>query len=665
MVEPRNDRIVGRRKEIEHFQELLDPVGRYNGGRRPIMVVEGEHGTGKTFLLRQMAQALDDGGVPMAHIDLGDRRHGTGVEHILAEITSGGRNSLSHHRPDYRRIEFPRLWISLLVLRLDLRAADPGTGRDQVRRVLEAVRRRHRGRIDFTWLGDALDAAGDLIWLNDSLSPKDSPLAPLGEALPLSASLPRLLNRGTAAFDRVYGWFRTRDRGRDDHELDVLLDLNQRLASPWTADPVHDQSNRRLVDDLLCDALRADLRHAPRRVHQRATPTLLLDNAASGAGPSLLTALAETPPTASDEPLTIVAATRGRAEDLFAGAGPGTAASTTPADPADGPGAEWTAFSLSDLDPEEVAHLLRPGPGADPPDRGLVIPLWEFTRGHPGSTALLAAAAADAEGAELSDLLSHRSPDEHGAPSPSLEEEMLSGVLGLGDRGLPQDLLEAMTTCAAAHNSDAGLWLHRRLGPTQTVTENEILREPLWRGEDPAPTVLRRLLLRRLAARNPHGRPDWDTAHRELAGYYQERGWIEGEQATEGEMYHRLSQGDLTSVARLLVGRLSAMDGASWLRLLERIVHAPVRERPALAPDEEWQRLWREHSGEEDPAELEECLKLIAARWILSDPETAPDPFLHSRCAFALNALAPYCVRGQAHLHTAALAHENLARRFD
>ncbi|MCY9786803.1 hypothetical protein KIK06_23250 [Nocardiopsis sp. EMB25] len=650
MTEPRSDSPVGQLEEARCFADLIRAEWTDGGGRRrPVMVVEGGHGHGKTHLLRWMGANLREREIPHAHLDLADPRYYSDVAAVLTDLVSVTANGLGHHRRYYGRLEFPRLWIALLALRLDLADGEPGSDREQVEQVLQRVRSQDRGSL--AWLGDRLDRARDLI-------PPGEFLGPEAPVLELSRWVATVARFGAAGADRAVTWFRTRDRGRNDGEVDALVALAHSAREPDRTDPTRGLTNRRIVTAFLCDALRADMRHAPKRLNTLPTPVILLDNAHRGVGPELVEALTQVPGSADPEPLTVVATTRDGRDSLLRGL----------PDPLAGLGgdAAWTSFRLSALSARDTGRLLAERTDGehvaeDPAER-----LWEFTSGHPAATVRIVESWTEVRGRGLHEALTHTPavPDTGRAQTRTTEERMLADVLGADLTDLPEDLREALTTCSAARDEDAGLWLYRAQDPPHTAGENELRAHPLWDGDQP--TVLRRLLLRRLARRERGGpHPDWSATHRGLADYYQSTD-PDPDRATESEIHHRLSDGQLLRVAWHFEGWLRAPDigGAVWVRRLRAVTAAPMRTRPALPLHETWRRMWTEEAGEGATAATEACLKLVAARHILSDPDMFRTDHLHAVCSQTLTELAQYCPSGQSHILDEASAHLEYWRRF-
>lgn len=113
------DGLIGRQDAIVLIRELVDRpllTGRRRSLLRPVLVVEGAAGTGKTTLLAVVASMLDQR-VPSARIDFEAARAATTPE-MLSVIAF----QLSRHCPGYGSISFPRFTIGQLMIneRLDL-----------------------------------------------------------------------------------------------------------------------------------------------------------------------------------------------------------------------------------------------------------------------------------------------------------------------------------------------------------------------------------------------------------------------------------------------------------------------------------------------------------------------------------------------------------------
>src|SRR5207253_4007392 len=93
----------------------------------------------------------------------------------------------------------------------------------------------------------------------------------------------------------------------------------------------------------------------------------------------------------------------------------------------------------------------------------------------------------------------------------------------------------------------------------------------LWPGDQPRPSLLRWLLLRRLALRPDDALADWSTVHR----YLRDRSQKAGREADE--LHYALADGDVARVTARLAERLREDSAVPWLRLLASVTAAPSR----------------------------------------------------------------------------------------
>ncbi|MDT0327011.1 hypothetical protein [Nocardiopsis lambiniae] len=663
---------VGQEAQASYYKDLVDPDwSGLPGRRRPILLVHGPEGYGKSHFVRHKAEELERLGIPYAHVDLADIRYHSSVPAVFAAIASHREKGLARALRYYGRLRFPRLWICLITIRLDIGPdAVPGEYGD----LMGGEERAHAQiteLVDQVWpggmgrLGRLLGNAGDLI-----------PPAELIGADPLPVDITKwvtaVTGMGVRALEGVFEWMRTQGQGGQAREqvADSLYHLWLQAREPDAVDTVSRVSNREKVGRFLSEALFTDLRHAARRVGYQPTPVLLLDNADRGVGPVLLRSLAEAPApfgraplfggVGFPEPLTVVA----------------TTVDTVPPERLYESTRQYMLFSpLAPLGRRDIGELISRArsrtKGGGHVSNEIVDLLGDFTGGHPGATARLVDAWVAVRGSSLHDALSHRPVDPAtGLESPvTVEELMLTTALGVDPDLLDQRLRDALVTCSAAKDSDAGLWLNRSGEFTERVEEERLLEHPLWDRTDPeAVTVLRRLLSRRLA-RRPEGSPgNWDAVHRRLADHYQS-GRSADRNSAEHEIYHRLCAGQPTRVAWHFQGWLRAPDigGEEWVRLLRSVTTAPLRVRPSSPLLDAWTNTWQAHAvseGTEGSEETEILLKLITARHILSDPDLFRSGALHSVCHMALNDLAGRAPRGAAHIFEEAARHLRLVARF-
>src|SRR5690625_1377315 len=119
------------------------------------MVVEGGSGHGKTHFLSWAASTLYDYRIPYAYVDLADERY-PDTTAVLSHATSVNAAALGRTREEFGPLEFPRLWLALLAIRLDFTALPPETEvgpegeREQMLRIVRHVR--SRDRYSLGWL---------------------------------------------------------------------------------------------------------------------------------------------------------------------------------------------------------------------------------------------------------------------------------------------------------------------------------------------------------------------------------------------------------------------------------------------------------------------------------------------------------------------------------
>ncbi|MDT0341591.1 hypothetical protein [Streptomyces litchfieldiae] len=480
--------------------------------------------------------------------------------------------------------------------------------------------------------------------------------------LPLNA-LAALM--GFTFTSRSQRWFGHRDRGLTNKGVDTLVELNA-WAQEARNDPAGPQGRaaRDRVAGLLCEAFLADLRDCPRRVRGLQTPLLLLDNADQPAGRVFLRRLQEArpplQPTDHAEPLTVVATGRGPIPEMSEGP---VARLEEVVGSSDGPGDEypaWLRYRLPDLTRADIQRLMDGASGRGRVDRRLVRLVHEFTAGHPEAVGVLAAVAArppyPADG--VGQLLAQPVPaaDEPDTTAAGTAEEWLLSRLGAAEE--PQ--LAALATCAAARSETSGLWLSHQSDLVDAVSGDRVRRAAPWAAESETGTaVLRRLLLRRLAARSPDHPADWMTVHRRLRGFCEER----GDQA--GELYHRLAMDDLADVALELARRLPATPGREWLDLLRATATAPIgpAERHLRDPYALFHECVNGMSVVSLDATATQVVHLVAALRIVQDPLCGVSrEFLHAQIASTLSALAPKSPDGLVVLQRAVSEYQQQAQ---
>ncbi len=581
----------------------------------------GPHGSGKTALLDKLEEWLQPL-APYARIDCAADDLSFSPRVLSALVFELNRTA-----GRYGRLAFPRFITGQLVLRQDLVTDDRARACDQVRQVLAEYR-------NIAALRDFLVEIGEDTWtvLHHGQPP---PVSRTGvrylAKLVLNGLIASRLGR-RVLLGKGLDWYGHQGRGLHRDPLDVLVNLNVQGHDLATGD------NAREVSALLWAAFLADLRddfQAGR--HAADWPlncVILVDNADVTGDSSFLDELitarrrhaAHSP--ADPDPLTVLAASRGALSARVTPPG-----ETIPL--ADQAGYQqylrwsqehrlpqwWYPVRLRPLTEDEVGNMVA-AIGFHGTDQQFLVPaLYRFTGGHLGSVRLVvdAIAVAPPGPVSLPDLLARRP----GADRTALEEELLGQFLP----GLGKDTVEDLVTCAAAWDIDRASRLARHggllVGPQSGASA--LFAPELWvtpEGGGPAVLlpVLRRLLLRRLAARRA-GRADWPTVH----------AWFRDDCAKEndeaGELYYALALGEVVPVARRLASQLPGGDAVSWLRRLHSVSAAPNKlsrrqsrsglGQPAAAAD----RI-RELTAGTDPRDvpLAPLARLVAALWIAADP---------------------------------------------
>ncbi|WP_062204148.1 hypothetical protein [Streptomyces sp. NBRC 109706] len=624
--------VFEREAAIRGVHALMQPGYPLPAGqRRPAVFFQGGPGSGKTLLLNDLADRVDQY-VPYAHVDFEDSRHDE-IPHTLSVLAE----RLARYRPRYRRLRFPRLLIALLVAEQDLSLYDFEQAR-------EALRHHLKERRGARWPQRFL---GELIGEQPEAG------ASVG-AMTLVFRLPlHLLASVLALFFPIFPrrsqrWFGHRDRGRTDHELDTLIELNAwarevRNASPGLAD----RSARESLDKLLCEAFLADLRDAPRRVRALPTPLLLLDNVDAPAGRAFLGRLWEALPPldvgGAAEPLTLIATGRrptpemsdsavGRLEDVLTD--PVAGGSAYPA---------WLSYPLPDLTRSDIQRLLSDASARGPVHRRLARLVHEFSAGHPEAVGVLAAVLARLphRAESVGELLARPAPalaeaaapiDPEGVPT---AEEWLLARLAPGD----DNLLTALARCSAARDEAGGLWLSHQPDLVDAAWLQVVHQVAPWDASSSAGSAVLRQLLRRRLARLPDAPAGWREVHAKLRDHCAERDDL------AGRLYHQLAMDELRDVALELARQLPRMPGADWLALLHRVAEAPLGsvEDQRRQPHALFHQMVRDSgvasSGDDT---ITRAVHLLAALRIVGDPlNGTARPLLYTQIANALGALAP------------------------
>lgn len=628
---PGGSGLTGRGQAVALVKEFLRRPSDANGYPRsrttPALVFTGPRGSGKSALLDEIARKADQNR-PWARVNC-EAYADRSVRDLLTHLAF----ALHEGCPDYGTLTFPRFVIGQLVLLLDLDPANPRACREQVEQALE----KHR-KVDSLreFLGSATpELLGSIPTVNQVPG-----VATLGRYLP-DLFLDRVVSRQRGrrvVLGRAQNWYGDQDRGRGKDPLDVLVKLN-RAASGDTMDEDAGQ-----VDELLWAAFLADLREAfrARGAEKRSSNcAVLLDNIDQRLGRDFLDALGEARrahPSTDADPLTVIGAARGELPGRSAtpAAPLGKASYKDFTDQVDA-GADSSCYrvELEDLKPDEVARMVSGLPTDIAHPKFLGRAVHRFTGGNPGATRLLLDAIADTGGqvSELARLLD-AAPERLGGET--VQERVLGDLIA--DTRARADL----TTSAAARDEDQALQM---LACSPFFTDRNVdtcgVFRPWFWGEDrKMQPVLRRLLLRELAARDDDAGNSWYYVHSWLRDQCRKS---TGDDRGVGELHHALALGEVEHVARRMAEQLSAGSAAAWYARLRSITAAPRRARQDRSPIEEFAAL-NEWS---DPAESAVAAtgRLVTALWISADPLTSPGA-LDQRVRTSLIDVAPHVGEG-------------------
>jgi len=640
---------------------IRDEVGLELRNRRtPVLLFTGPRGAGKTALLARLEGALR---VPHAYLDC------AGPLDDPRDMLSWLAFDLSR-RSLYGRLQFPRLITGQMVADAGLALEpDPKIAR---RRVSDLLADREGTRA-------ALEEFGNVILRGGTQALLASTAAAMGTdttaamADYVGARATRLLVGGLAKTSRgrsaLLGkgqdWYELQAREPDQDSLDVLIKLSRKAAGARAGQTEQARGDARDVAELLWAAFLADLRHGFRgrgavdwtrnafRGRDAVDPTLncviLLDNADAAPGRAFLDELLAARALCGEpDPLTVVATSRGDlAERVRADAG------LTPLADASyqhylsrGEAAlagAWYPVLLPPLSwaqTRDMTGALQP-PVPDGP--AVTTAVHAFTGGHPGATRTLLAALGERReaSANLLAILAGPEPGRLADGGRTAADALLDDLL----RSLSPMAAEDLVTCAAARHQHAA----RRMAAESDLTEQRggdpsIFAAEFWcdrpaGGPAALQPLLRRLLLRRLAARPQDARAGWAAVN----DWLRDRGTETGDEETE--LYHMLAlahEGDplgVRQVAEALAGKLKAAD--EWLRTVARVTAAPSRLDLTREPRHQVSALTDGISPREMP--LFAIARLVAVSWLGADPASAPHwRQLLRDMASELDQIAPY-----------------------
>lgn len=563
----------------------------------PVLVFEGARGCGKTALADELERGLDQR-VPYARVGFEQHRAAT-----VPEVLSAIAFQLGRTCDRYGSLRFPLLTIGRLVMRAELPDSRP-EARAEVQRLLA-------GQVDVEAMRSILsDAAGAL--------------APVLPDDPAIQAVTRLGFEGVLGLVRRArslspDWYGHRDRDFRRNPLDVLVDLNS-----W----VKEEAERTLqINELLWEAFLADLRdnfrnssHAFEMTHNC---VVLLDDVDTPLGQEFVNGLVDARKSRlvlgkeSADPLTAVATSRGellggdprRGLVEFMGA---ESDHELTHDPQEEPN-WWCRYTLHDLSERETDAMVSALP---PSADGNVAPIgshqvtsmvYGLAGGHPASTAMLVEAMRERplEHEDTLAVLLDRQEPGRDPDRPLLGDRLRQQLLG----ELTEDTYEDLVTCAAARTKQHASLLAARgellVGGINSYRE---IAPVLWPASGGAgPVVLRRLLLRQLAARAEDEVANWTK----IVDWFRARCAQDGDE--EGVLHYTLAGGDIATTCEGLRQRLIADDPEDWVRLLRSVTSVPRRPGdPGVSPMDQL----RTDIGRR----ASRLTRLVVALWIVFDP---------------------------------------------
>ncbi|MEV6639616.1 hypothetical protein [Amycolatopsis sp. NPDC051371] len=553
---------VGRTSVLELIDDLTGPRGENpSGGPRPVVVLTGCGGSGRTAILDEALRTWRDRTASVLVQPLildGDR---ASLRPLLTSIMLG----LGVGVPGYS-VSFPRSLIAQLAISADFAGQPADDQRIRLRERLNDYKRK-----------PALDRflkalAHDSFTLVHVQVPGLSELVPKLAAEAAESALNRLYRgRGLMRFSwgDAVDWFTHQDQDFTNDAEATLIQLGARAKS---ADPVI----RRGVDDVLVAAFLADLRRSHARVRGRPPQMLLLLD--DGDVPAAVTfvrsllrvrqAIADSRPTPENrlpDPLTVVTTSAGPAA---AGAAhwPGTG-------PVDGP---RLRVDVADLTSAEVLQLARSHDWATSERTGSVA--GRLTHGHAAATEFVLRRLGEDPRLldHLGTLLDGHEPDENVRVDRHLLQIL---VRGLDPQRTPDDAsVEALITLAAARTWQEAGTLVPLLPPPFDLGSPLYTSPTLWAapgGERRLHPLARYLGLRALAAR-PDAQTGWEGVFRLLRGKTHP-----DDQA--GRWHHERMLGGRKKVADELAALLPELPSAEWLQLFDAVVVTPDPRATDLA----------------------------------------------------------------------------------
>jgi hypothetical protein len=565
-------------------------------GTRPVLVVEGYGGSGRSELVNSVWRELAPK-APVVSIDP------LAVQEDSRLVVAAAMSGLTGKVLGYR-VSFPRLVLAHIAMDTPANAVTPAAAASIMRARINAYRDPGKA---VTLIGDIVTAAGQAIRIPGAEDTGQAILRVVAAEIVRRLSPARWLSR--LSWKEALGWYAHQDRQLHRKPVDALVQLSLQTGS-------NDAAVRQDVDDLLVAALLADLRDSLSRTsNRRWNAVLILDDGDAPPAVSFVKSLirvrnAQTmvPP----DPLTVIATSGGVLAAQLTGEATvhhrwdqARLADLRAADVA--AAGYWLPLRLADLTPEEVNRVVD-GP-MWPPDLGTARvsdAVYRLTRGHVAATSLVVRELRTAPNlvGNLDQILSRPGPN----PGRSLERHLLESTVAAMSphRRVDPLLCEDLITMAAARDSEEAPLLDRLLQTPFSARLPMLTSPTLWsrpgsRSHPAMPLFIRYLLLRALARRaEGEHETTWQAAFRAL------RDEAAAAEDRAGQLHHDLALGQVEQVSAELA-RLLSGGQPGWLTLLDQVVATPDL-RAEAAPD----------SGGPDPASG--VHQLVASLHVLANP---------------------------------------------
>jgi hypothetical protein len=593
-------RLKGRRGAVT-LVHALSKRDTPHGPDRPVLLLTGPRGSGKTALLNGIGEYLD-GRLPYAKVDFEELARDT-VCDVLNMISI----DFNRHGAPYGRMAFPRLVLGQIAMAEPRLNEVRALARQELQERFEKYHRVDELRKFFAQaVGTPASGATQGIVTSDLID------AVLGVVLiglrSWRGARPVVIGPGTS-------WYRHQDRGLDHDPLDVFINLNAWAHDRDTA------GNGAKADELMLSAFLADLRAAFRRRRRLRGAgyrcVIMLDNADTKAGRAFLDALISAGE--RQDTIMVTATTRGPLTTDVAGSNrllptTETADVDKRLDARDDADGHWFPVRLADLTTAHVHELVRDLDLRRCNGKHAEMAVYGFTQGHAGATSLLLSAIAQHQ-ADPIDLRRILEMSPQTASGPQTYGERLRGML-LGD--LPDAEADLLATCAAARDMAEAVQMAGQ-APLPDVRVKRITDAEVWMpgtstGSPVMHPVVRRLLLQRLAERDPGAENGWTTVYGWLRGNAESHG------DTTGELHHALALGEVEYVTEEMTRRFHHPDvpTKTWLDELKAVVAAPCRARIEGPPLDHVNGMKR-WAGYE-PTITHSVATLVAGLWVASEP---------------------------------------------